>query len=186
MRVLVVAIAALGMSAAVAAAQNPPTLEEITKAGPGVIRSIPFPPDPSMKDTDSTRGGPPVFPDVPQGVQMDPATSAAHQEALREYFGYFKSGIAHRRQAFAWQLFSSRIIFWVVISLVAIGIYFAARQFALGLRAAGAPDAEATELTASLGGVRVRSPVLGVIILVISFAFFYLYLQFVYPMNTTF
>jgi hypothetical protein len=118
---------------------------------------------------------------------MAPETAAEYQAALREYYGYFKSGISHRRDVFSWQLFSSRIIFWVVLSLVAAGMYFAAVQFQRGLgrrRAVSADDV--TEIAASLGGVKVRSPVLGVVILVISLAFFYLYLRFVYAVTSTF
>jgi uncharacterized membrane protein len=43
-----------------------------------------------------------------------------------------------------------------------------------------------TEIQASLQGIKVSSPVLGVIILIISFLFFYLYLVHVYPINDVF
>ena len=128
----------------------------------------------------------PVVPECP--AQMSAETEAACQAAWREYLAYFKSGLTHREQVFAWQLFSSRIIFWGVLSLVALGMYFAAVQFQRGLRrkpSATTPE-DVTEFAASLAGVKVRSPVLGVLILVISFAFFYLYLRFVYPVTTTF
>ena len=45
---------------------------------------------------------------------------------------------------------------------------------------------EETELSLSLREVKVRSPVLGVIILTISLAFFYLYLVHVYPIRNVF
>jgi hypothetical protein len=134
---------------------------------------------------------PPLVPLVPQSVEkvpMTPETQTEYQAALREYFTYTRWAVSHRKEVFAWQLFSSRIIFWAVLSLVAAGMYFAAVQFQRGLRrrrpAAGGE--EVTEIAASLTGVKVRSPILGVLILVISFAFFYLYLQFVYPITTTF
>lgn len=40
-----------------------------------------------------------------------------------------------------------------------------------------------TKIEASLQGIKVSSPVLGVIILIISLLFFYLYLIFVYPVK---
>jgi hypothetical protein len=43
-----------------------------------------------------------------------------------------------------------------------------------------------TEFEASAKGIKVSSPVLGVIILVISLAFFYLYLVYVYPISEIF
>jgi len=69
------------------------------------------------------------------------------------------------------------------------GIYFAAIQFHTGLRRRHAADPappEEAELSLSLGEVKIRSPVLGVIILTISPAFFYLYLVHVYPIRNVF
>jgi hypothetical protein len=68
--------------------------------------------------------------------------------------------------------------------LVGAGIVFAALQFRIGLKRTTADARDiATELDLSTKGVKVSSPVLGVIILVISFAFFYLYLVYVYPIT---
>lgn len=55
-------------------------------------------------------------------------------------------------------------------------------------RGAGKPAADptVTEFSASLKGLSVKSPVLGVITLAISLAFFYLYLVFVYPIEDIF
>ncbi|HVT60938.1 MAG TPA: hypothetical protein VHR45_21410 [Thermoanaerobaculia bacterium] len=105
-----------------------------------------------------------------------------------------------RGEVYRWQLDSSRIIFVVVIFLVLVGIYFSWLQFRISLRpkparvaADGASPGEAvaaaamTEISASLeGGIKVSSPVLGVVILVISLLFFYLYLAYVYPITQNF
>ncbi len=45
---------------------------------------------------------------------------------------------------------------------------------------------ETTEIVASVKGIKVSSPILGVIILVISLLFFYLYLVYVYPITEIF
>ena len=190
---LIALIGALGLAASEAAAQ-PPTFEEAQQRAIDSAKSAnaqPAPtnlPAPGAIASNRSREAPPSYPQVPEGVKMTPATDAALQEALRNYFGYFKFGVAHRQDVFAWQLFSSRIIFWVVLSLVGLGMYFAAKQFQHGLRTGfgKANESDVTEFAASLAGVRVRSPVLGVIILVISFAFFYLYLRVVYPIEGTF
>jgi hypothetical protein len=83
-----------------------------------------------------------------------------------------------------------RIIFTVVIVLVFAGIGFAAMQFYVGLKRSRTSDAgprsDITELEASLKGIRVSSPVLGVVILTLSLAFFYLYLAYVYPISEIF
>ena len=84
-----------------------------------------------------------------------------------------------RTEAFAWQAFASKIIFWVVVVLVVSGIAFSGIQFWFGLRRG--TTAESEELDLSVEGVKVRSQFLGVVTLALSLAFFYLYLKTVYP-----
>jgi len=84
----------------------------------------------------------------------------------------------------------------VVILLVLLGVYFSGVQFHRGLRETrmqrATDDTQApaeepvTEIEASMQGIKVSSSTLGVIILVISLAFFYLYLVFVYPIKEIF
>ena len=133
-------------------------------------------------------------PALPDGASLtDSLTRARQQEALQAYFNYRVHGFDHRLRVFEWQLLSSRIIFVVVILLVLLGVYFSGVQFHRGLREARAQQAAAdtetpssepvTEIEASMQGIKVSSSTLGVIILVISLAFFYLYLVFVYPIK---
>ena len=121
-------------------------------------------------------------------ARRDPSVRAKQAEAAREFYDYKIQGYRHRRGVFQWQLFSSRLIFLVVVLLVFAGIYFAAVQFHVGLGRKGrAREAAAvTEIDASLKGIKVSSPVLGVIILTLSLAFFYLYLVYVYPISEIF
>lgn len=101
----------------------------------------------------------------------------------------------------------SDIIFWVVLIIVFSGLAFSAIQFYIGLQSQKRPinvnmppdivaqqqvvgaavgevkAPEPTTLKISKDGIEVQSSVLGVIILVISIAFFYLYLTIVYPIN---
>lgn len=125
-------------------------------------------------------------PQPPAMTEPDAATVEAYRIALREYYNYQQKGLQHRQRVFLWQHYSSITIFVVVILLVAAGIYFAAAQFHHGLRSGAAGPPEVTQLEAGTGGLKVSSPVLGVIILVISLAFFYLYLAFVYPIQEIF
>lgn len=106
----------------------------------------------------------------------------------------------HRQSVFEWQHLSSIIIFWVVITIVLSGLLFSGMQFYISFKRAsgtvsgkGEPDSSSAEKRESLGGVtefevsstgfKVSSSVLGIVILVISLAFFYLYLTHVYPVN---
>lgn len=129
-------------------------------------------------------------PDALPGLVTDDRLDSNHLASWKEYYSYMTFGYKHRKNVFAWQMFSSKIIFCIVIVLVLIGIYFAWLQFNLAMRNSKKPgDAAAdlqTEITASGKEIKISSPVLGVIILLISLMFFYLYLRYVYPINEVF
>lgn len=128
-----------------------------------------------------------ALPGASEQVLNDPATRDAYLTYVQERYRYLASHFEHRRNVFAWQHWSSQIIFGVVLVLVGAGVYFSAVQFHRGLRPAPhvsrTESEQKTEFTASLKEIKVSSPVLGVIILAISLAFFYLYLVFVYPIQ---
>lgn len=115
----------------------------------------------------------------------DEATLDRYLEAVRAGLDYRIRGYEHRSRVFNWQLLSSRLIFVVVLLLVVGGMYFAWVQFHIGLQAQRerGERPEPTTLSASLKGVEVTSPILGVVILMISLLFFYLYLTYVYPIQ---
>lgn len=122
----------------------------------------------------------------PQTVSPDvlgEAGAAAQREAFAAYYRYRINGYEHRQRVFRWQLLSSRIIFVMVILLVSIGLYFSWLQFRSALKSGAADSAKETTFEASTTGLKISSPVLGVIILAISLAFFYLYLVHVYPIT---
>ena len=131
-----------------------------------------------------------IMPEAPEIFSDDPELKKQYKEALGEYYRYRVSGYRQRQSVFAWQLFSSKFIFLTVLLLVFLGMYFAALQFHAGLKflRKGMLDQAGlkTELELSSGHGKVDSPVLGVIILLLSLAFFYLYLVFVYPIHDTF
>ncbi len=144
--------------------------------------------------------GNPAAPDAAPGIVLsDPATRQKYLVAMQRFYEYRANGYAYRSRVFEWQLLSSRIIFIIVLVLVSAGIYFAAVQFHVAMLAARrdllkAPAGDAlpagnplaTQLEISAKGVVVNSSVLGVIILGLSLAFFYLYLVYVYPIQNVF
>lgn len=110
-------------------------------------------------------------------IEADADTVAAYHVAQRRLYEYHAQQIDHRLAVFRWQHRSSQIIFFVVIGVVAMGLYFSWMQF----HAPREGEAGAvTTIEASGTGVKLSSPVLGVVILVLSLAFFYLYLVHVY------
>jgi uncharacterized membrane protein len=137
-------------------------------------------------------------PNAPEQIVMaDAATREEYLKSMRAYYNYRLNGYQYRARVFEWQLISSRIIFLIVVLLVFAGIYFAAVQFHVALQTArkqretgpatpadaSNPLSLATQLEISAKGVVLNSSILGVIILVLSLAFFYLYLVYVYPIN---
>lgn len=154
-----------------------------------------------------------ALPETPNDVVLaDAESKKAYLDAMQRYFAYRASGYSYRSRVFEWQLFSSRVIFVVVLMLVLSGVYFAAVQFHVALRAATRRDRTKTrehseeqpsttpatatppadvlslgsKVSASSSGVSVESSVLGVVILALSLAFFYLYLVYVYPIVNVF
>jgi hypothetical protein len=143
-----------------------------------------------------------ALPGSPSEVALaDAVTRQKYLNAMQRFYDYRANGYDYRSRVFEWQLFSSRVIFLIVLVLVAAGVYFAAVQFHVALAAArrggvsvaGASEVDnaargalQTQLEISAKGVIVNSSVLGVIILALSLAFFYLYLVYVYPIQNVF
>ena len=123
-------------------------------------------------------------------ASVDKPTADKILLAWRGYYDYRSSGYQHRSRVFEWQLLSSKIIFFVVVFLVIAGIYFAYVQFQSDLSKKGKKNIDhgntPTEISMGKEGIKVSSPILGVIILVISFLFFYMYLIYVYPIEDKF
>ena len=75
--------------------------------------------------------------------------------------------------------------------MVFCGIFFSGIQFYKSMTLSKVEGGEAmdtgvTEFEASTSGIKVTSSVLGIIVLVISLVFFYLYLVYVYPISEIF
>lgn len=160
-----------------AAAKLAQIAQELSEQGDGGV-----PPGQSRPDLAKEASRPA---DPPGGVVFDEETRAAYQKAWQAYYRYRVQGYEDRLQVFAWQSISTKVTFGVVVILVLAGVYFAAVQFHVGMRA-GRETGEAGEVEMSVKGIKVRSPVLGVIVLAISLAFFYLYLIYVYPIENVF
>ncbi|HSH76061.1 MAG TPA: hypothetical protein VLA09_10300 [Longimicrobiales bacterium] len=132
------------------------------------------------------------------GLVEDETTRTECWESYRASLRYYESGLEHRSRVFQWQHFSTRVIFFVVLVIVATGIFFAWVQFRKGLKPVapqrvageekgGSPAREPEhEIEISMQGIRVSSPALGVVILALSLGFFYLYLAYVYPISEVF
>lgn len=128
------------------------------------------------------------------GDCVDPASKAAYDKALAAKYEYEAFSYEHARRAFQQQEHTSIGVFWIVVVMVLAGLAFSAIQFYMGFRHSHValarktkglpePTADRTDIEASLKGIKVSSTMLGVLVLVISMAFFYLYLAIVYPIT---
>ena len=146
----------------------------IEQAGAAVQDLASAKPDPSTLRPEGTCS-PAMSDDVRQSCE---AANAA-------YYSYYVFGLEHRKNVFIWQDISTKVIFAVVIALVVIGVWFAWLQFRRGMQEAAEVDQANHTVEIGTKGVKVSSPVLGVIILTLSLGFFYLYLIYVYPIVDT-
>ncbi|MCP4430819.1 MAG: hypothetical protein GY806_07575 [Gammaproteobacteria bacterium] len=128
--------------------------------------------------TKSNNGQTKIFPAVWCVDIDDETTRSMCWKAYQNGLNYYQFGLKHRQRVLEWQHLSTKIILFVVLTLVGMGLYFAWVQFQKG------ETLEAqNKIELSAEGVKVSSPVLGVIILALSLGFFYLYLVHVYPIQ---
>jgi len=92
--------------------------------------------------------------------------------------------LENRQSAMKRQQFIGIVVFCVAVVLVAIGVVFAWMQFRIAMRHAKAGEIlPASTIKASIGSIEVSSSVLGILILALSLAFFYLYLRYVFQLT---
>ncbi|MBA4851426.1 hypothetical protein [Emticicia sp. BO119] len=113
-------------------------------------------------------------------------------------FDYYSNGYTHQSKIFSFQLFSSQIIFWLVVAIVISGLIMSGLQFYNSFKSVKLHKEEMEEesqdyireiekklhsnLEISLKGMRVKNSIIGILILSISLAFFYLYMVYIYAM----
>lgn len=107
-------------------------------------------------------------------------SDAIYQDLNTNYFEYVNFSLEHRKRVLTWQYFSTIIIFCVVVLIVVTGLFLSYFHFKRSLIT---QDNSETELELSKSGFKIRSSVIGILILTISIAFFYLYLTHVYEIK---
>jgi hypothetical protein len=103
--------------------------------------------------------------------------TAEAQEYAAARLEYDKFALRHAQRTYEWQFWASIAIFLLVITAVALGLWMSFLHFYEGRKGGGG------KMKFSREGVEVSSPVIGLLILVVSLAFFYLYLTQVYPIT---
>jgi hypothetical protein len=122
-------------------------------------------------------------------VEVSSELLARDQE---DYAHYVQWQRAYARRGWEWHLFSTQVLFAMVMAIVIFGLWLTHKQFQRDYVAHdGAPSAEPTPApapspsTLKLGpaGLELTSQVVGLLVLAISVAFFYFYVKEVYPMR---
>ena len=136
-------------------------------------------------------------------------------QAYADYFRYEATVFKQRQSDFDFQLFSTKVILFMVVLLVLAGVTFAGLQFWYALvklptnqtrepapaelttasaekqskeivRSPPTPIAGmdfASDVEVSMTGFKVKSSVLGLLLVLISMGFFFLYIRYVYPIQ---
>lgn len=134
----------------------------------------------------------------------DKVDSATRTDMLKTEASYHKYMFTQRMAIYNWQLNSGKILFFVVVLIVLIGLFLSYLQFKASTAhqehqrkikatvTTTAPAAESdtdapmptNKLEISKDGIKIDSAVIGLVILVISIAFFFMYLRYVFPVQT--
>jgi hypothetical protein len=102
-------------------------------------------------------------------------------QVLAENIALARSNL--ERQMFIWHHIASVVIFFIVASAFVISLYFAYLEF---IRERELPTAANGKIfTAKFLGMEFSSSMIGLSILIVSFAFFMTYLKWVYPITGT-
>jgi hypothetical protein len=96
-----------------------------------------------------------------------------------------------RRSSYVQQQFDTRVLLWMVVAITLSGVVLAGLQLLAGYRLASVGRSEfqsggqGGEVRFDAKGMSVKSSVTGLLILTVSFAFFIVYVKWVYPLNET-
>ncbi|MBI3862258.1 MAG: hypothetical protein HY290_10220 [Planctomycetia bacterium] len=149
-----------------------------------------------------------IFEDAEFIKQLPTDVQEAYHAALIAHYEQDTWALKQRQRIFEWQYYAGIVVFVVSISVVAIGLWMSWLQFSAFYRqsltaprqlemtatqvaAAGKAKGAAPEpvqpilnqIEVSATGAKVSTPIVGIIILTLSLAFFYLYLKFVFPIE---
>ncbi|MBN8837168.1 MAG: hypothetical protein J0I09_07915 [Sphingobacteriia bacterium] len=130
--------------------------------------------------------------------KVDSTTKAIMLKTEAAYHEYM---FTQRMAIYNWQLVSGKILFFIVVFIVLTGLFLSYLQFKAstayiehrlqaakenpGIGAGNLADntVPASKFEVSKEGIKIDSAVIGLVILVISIVFFFLYLRYVFPIQ---
>lgn len=137
-----------------------------------------------------------------EGATAPPASETIYAQDAKAYAEHMQWRRDYERRGWEWHLFSTKLLFGVVLAIVGFGLYITLLQFrrdysewkpaSNGTPPAGTEPAEgapprllpsATTIKLSPAGLEMTSQIVGLLVLALSLAFFFLYVKDVYPMR---
>jgi hypothetical protein len=112
-------------------------------------------------------------------IGQSPQAESVRILKAREEFAI--SSFENTEKNLSWQLIETRVIFFMVIAIVIVGLLLSYLQFYYDVKKKEAAPGAVSDFEVSATGIKISSSVIGLIILAMSLAFFFLYLKFVYP-----
>ncbi len=104
-----------------------------------------------------------------------------YQDSLMAFYDYQAAFMRYGAHLYAWELWVSSLVLGLVAIIVFAGLSFSGYQLWKAVTVAGVQTTAEMELSA--GKLRVTSSVVGIVVLLISLAFFYLFIVEVYPIK---
>ena len=148
------------------------TTDSHPKPQPAIFGTTPFAPPSGIPRT--------------QGAAITPPKDPLPEEAelYAERIKFERDMLAHSRAVFADQQSASKLVFWVVHGMVIAAFILAVAEFgqAAMLRSRGKLLAD-TELTLKMESIAVKTTSVGLIMLAVAAAFYFMYLKFVYTIQ---
>jgi hypothetical protein len=104
----------------------------------------------------------------------------------QQYNELYLADFSIRREKFIQQELDERVNLWMVVTITISGVILAGIQLFMSYRLANAGRAEFAKdstLAAEQGKISLRSSITGVVILIVSLAFFVVYVKWIYTIN---
>ena len=122
-------------------------------------------------------------PDLPECAVEAPTPEqlkvckSAYSMKVRQYRSSYQGwSTEHRASAFLWQRYTTVVSFLLIITIIVVGMYLAILEFRKG-------RSGVTTLKFGADGVEISSEIIGLIVLTLSLAFTYIYIDRIYPVN---
>jgi hypothetical protein len=104
-----------------------------------------------------------------------------YYETLSAQYDYDVALMKQHQSVLTWELFASNVSLWLVAFIVVAGVGFAGVQLWQAVQKGG-PQAE-TQLEIAATKFRLTSSVVGIVVLGMSYFFFYLFVKEIYPLT---